>query len=114
METKINRANRRKLRVRSKIDKKNLRLSISRSNRFLFAQIIDDKNGKTLIGITNRRFVSEGKKNKTDLAKEFGIKFGKEAVALGIKKVVFDRGSFLYIGRVRAFAEGAREGGLQF
>lgn len=114
METKIKRASRRKLRVRSKINKENLRLSIYRSNKFLSAQIIDDKNGKTLLGITSRKFESETKKNKTDSAKEFGIKFGKQAISLGIKKVVFDRGSHLYIGRVRAFAEGAREGGLKF
>ncbi len=114
METKINRANRRKIRVRAKIDINSLRLSISRSDKFLYAQIIDDKNGKTLIGITSRKFVSEGKKNKADLAKEFGIKFGKEASALGIKEVVFDRGSYLFHGRVKAFADGAREGGLKF
>lgn len=112
METKIKRADRRKLRVRSKIDKEDLRLSVSRSNKFLSAQIIDDKKGKTLLGITSRKFLPAN--SKTNIAKEFGIQFAKKALELGIKKVVFDRGSYLYLGRVRAFADGAREGGLQF
>lgn len=112
METKIKRADRRKLRVRSKIDKEDLRLSVSRSNKFLSAQIIDDKKGKTLLGITSRKFLPVN--SKTNTAKEFGIQFAKKALELGIKKVVFDRGSYLYLGRVRAFAEGAREGGLEF
>lgn len=92
------------------------RLAIYRSSRYLFAQIIETGTGKTIFGATDRKVLDEikEKKAKTERAKEFGIFFGKEAVQKGIKKIVFDRRKYHYHGRVKAFAEGAREGGLEF
>lgn len=91
-------------RVRSKIfgTKKCPRLSVFRSNKYVFLQIIDDSAKKTLIGIRSSSPKYAGKKIAS-LAKEKKI-----------KKVVFDRGGYLYKGRVKEVAEGAREGGLQF
>lgn len=92
------------------------RLSVFRSNKHVFLQIIDDTRGKTLIGMGD--FAKEkGKKKKmtkTDSARELGRQIAAAAVAKNIKKVVFDRGGFKYHGRVKAVAEGVREGGLEF
>jgi len=90
------------------------RLSVFRSLSNLSAQIIDDEAGKTLVAVT-----SIGKKNKktgkkTEVAKALGHDLAAKAIAAGIKKVVFDRGTFLYHGRVKTLADAAREGGLQF
>ncbi len=107
----------RKKRVRGKIFKEGYRLSISRSNRFLFAQIIEQKTGRTLFGLSDKKLLGDEDrkdKTKTEIAKIFGLKFGKEALAKKIKTVIFDRGSCKYHGRVKAFAEGAKEGGLVF
>lgn len=82
------------------------RLLVTRSCKYLFAQVIDIKTGKTLIGLSDKKF--------TETARAFGEKFAKEAAGLKIKEVIFDRGGNLYHGRVKAFAEGAREGGLKF
>lgn len=99
--------------VRSKIGKDKIRLSIHRSSRYLFAQLIDSKNGKTILGISDKKGVDQ-KGTKSEKAKLFGENFAKEALKLKIKEVIFDRGSFRYHGRIRAFAQGARDGGLQF
>lgn len=97
--------------------KREYRLSVHRSNRCLFAQIIEIKSGKTVLGLSERKLLgreeAEGKA-KSERAKIFGEKFGKEALAKKIKKVVFDREGYKYHGRVQAFAEGARKGGLEF
>ena len=89
------------------------RLSVFRSNLSLSAQIIDDTMGKTLIGITEKS-LEKVKGTKTEKAKALGIALAKEATGKKIKTVVFDKGSYKYHGRVKAFAEGAREGGLVF
>lgn len=107
----------RKTRIRSKFPKEGYRLVVFRSNRYLFAQIIDSKSGKTLIGLAEKKALTEKEgesKTKTEKAKLFGLKFAKEALSKKAKIVVFDRGPYRYHGRIEAFAEGAREGGLQF
>lgn len=91
------------------------RLSIFRSNKQIYAQLIDDVTGVTLAAASSAVKEMEGvKANKVDLAKEVGKAIAAKAQQNGIKAVVFDRGGYLYHGRVKALAEGAREGGLQF
>ena len=91
------------------------RLSIYRSNKGVFAQIIDDEKGKTILGISDRA-LKGGKKGrtKTERAKSLGLALAEKAREAKIKKVVFDRGGYKYHGRVKAAAEGSREGGLEF
>jgi large subunit ribosomal protein L18 len=88
------------------------RLSVFRSNRAIWAQIIDDSNGTTLVSAGSPH-VSE-KLSKTDKAAKVGEVLAERAKAAGITQVVFDRGPYLYHGRVKALADGAREGGLEF
>lgn len=114
MEDKKTRLLRKQVSVRSKFKKEDLRLSIHRSNRYLFAQVVDPKTQKTVLGISDKNFHDNQKGSKSEKAKAFGLKFAQKALDHKIKAVVFDRGRFRYHGRVKAFAEGAREGGLQF
>jgi len=89
------------------------RLSVFRSNTTIYAQLIDDASGKTLVSASS----SELEKKKSvnlSAAKEVGKKVAEKALSSGISAVVFDRGGYLYHGRVKALAEGAREGGLKF
>ena len=88
------------------------RLSVFRSQKHVYAQIIDDTEEKTLVAIHSKSITK--KATKTDLAKEVGKELAKLALTKSINQVVFDRGGYLYHGRVAAVAEGAREGGLQF
>ncbi len=91
------------------------RLSVFRSNKEIYAQLIDDINGKTLISISSRsKELKSVEGTKTDLSKEVGKQLAYKAIAAGIEKVTFDRGGYLYHGRVKALADGAREGGLSF
>lgn len=91
------------------------RLSVFRSNKDIYAQLIDDVHGVTLVAASSSSKDFEGVKgNKVDLAKEVGKALAAKAQQTGISAVVFDRGGYLYHGRVKALAEGAREGGLQF
>ena len=93
------------------------RLNVFRSNANIYAQIIDDEAGKTLVSCsTMEKEVAEAVKelNKVDAAKVVGKMIAEKAVKAGITNVVFDRGGYPYIGRVSALADGAREGGLQF
>ena len=87
------------------------RLSVYRSNKFIHAQIIDDERGVTLAGLISKG--TKGK-NKTESALLAGKNIAKLAKEKNIQKVVFDRGGFVYAGRIQAFANGAREGGLEF
>ena len=99
---------------RSLLRKKNnkrLRLNIFKSNMHLYAQIIDDKNGITKVQVST---LTEKKSLTVENAKEIGLVLAKKAKENKIKTVWFDRGYFKYHGRVKALAEGAREGGLQF
>ena len=90
------------------------RLNVFRSATNIYAQIIDDVNGKTLVSASSleKGFTCEG--TKSDAAKKVGQMVAERAKANGIETVVFDRGGYVYHGRVQALAEGAREGGLQF
>ncbi len=87
------------------------RLSVFRSNQHIFAQIIDDQASKTLAFVSDLAVSSGSKKSR---AYEAGKQLAAKALKLKIKKVVFDRGGFLYTGRVAEFGKGAREGGLEF
>jgi large subunit ribosomal protein L18 len=105
----------RRLRVRSKISgtKDCPRLVVSRTNRSIYAQLIDDLNAKTILGISSLGVQSKGK-TKTQTSFLLGEEIAKAAIAKRIKKVVFDRSGYKYHGRVRAVAEGARKAGLKF
>lgn len=93
------------------------RLCVYRSLENIYAQIIDDVAGNTLVACSTKEkavvALTEGK-TKVEQAKIVGVELAKKATAKGIEEVVFDRGGYLYIGRVQALAEGAREGGLKF
>ena len=89
------------------------RLVVFRSNRGIFAQLVDDSTGRTLAGATWTS-IKDFKGDKSGLAKEVGKRLAAAGKAAGIETVVFDRGGYLYHGRVKALAEGAREGGLKF
>ena len=115
-EKKLHRITRHR-RVRSKISgtSKIPRLSVFRSNKYIFAQIIDDGAGKTIVSSAVKSKAKAGLKGKkSDIAKSEGRMLAEKALEKGVKKVVFDRGGFKYQGRVKAFADGAREGGLKF
>lgn len=102
-------------RVREKIKAASRpRLSVFRSNRHISLQIVDDDKGKTLFSFSDAKIKTKEKMNKSEIAKKVGIEAAKEALKSGIKEVVFDRGGYRYHGRVKAVAEGAREGGLKF
>ncbi|HBB76505.1 MAG: 50S ribosomal protein L18 [Candidatus Levybacteria bacterium RIFOXYA1_FULL_41_10] len=90
------------------------RLSVFRSNKHVFAQLIDDSAGKTILGVSEIKVKTVGKTNKTERAKALGKYISEKAKDKKIKKIVFDRGSYSYHGRVKAIAEGLREGGLKF
>lgn len=116
----------RKKRVRSKIYGKAdcPRLSVFRSNRYVYAQLIDDESGKTLVAASQKELLSKSskkskkevkkKQSKTEIAGMVGGAIAKKALKKKVSKVIFDRGSYKYHGRVKAFAEGARKGGLKF
>jgi large subunit ribosomal protein L18 len=110
----------RRSRIRSRIRKKvagngqSPRLSVFRSNKEIYAQLIDDVNGKTIAAASSLDKEVKNEGTKSDVAKAVGTALGKKASAAGIEVVVFDRGGYLYHGRVKALAEGAREGGLKF
>jgi len=91
------------------------RLSVYRSNSEIYAQLVDDKGGKTLLAVGSvDKSISGAKVTKIEKAKLVGKLIAEKAVASGISAVVFDRNGFLYHGRVKSLAEGAREGGLKF
>ncbi len=89
------------------------RLSVYRSSKHIYAQIINDETGKTLLASSDKE-VKAGKATKTETAMKVGGAIAKKAIAKKINKVVFDRGRSRYHGRVKALAEGARSGGLKF
>ncbi len=107
---------RRKVRTRGKIigTKERPRLSVFRSSRFIYGQIIDDKNRVTVLGVSEKLLGDKKEAGKANRAKQLGLVLAKLASKNKIKSVVFDKGNYKYHGRVKAFAEGAREGGLIF
>jgi large subunit ribosomal protein L18 len=91
------------------------RLSVFRSNSDIYVQLIDDADSKTLASASSRdKDIAAQKATKVEKSKLVGAAIARKAAELGLKEVVFDRGGNLYHGRVKAVAEGAREGGLQF
>jgi large subunit ribosomal protein L18 len=91
------------------------RLAVFRSNKEIYAQLIDDVSGKTITAASSRdKDIDASKVNKTEVAKLVGKAIAEKAVKAGVDVVSFDRGGYLYHGRVKSLAEGAREGGLKF
>ena len=113
---KSNRRERIKKRIRKNISGSSTRprLSVFRSNKQIYAQVIDDVKGVTITSASSLVKDSNQKVNKTDQAKLIGKEIAENASKAGIKEVVFDRNGYLYHGRVKAFAESARENGLKF
>lgn len=105
-----------KRRVRGKISGSSElpRLSVYKSNKEIYAQLIDDKNGKTLASASSREKGADAKGTKTEVSAAVGKAIAAKAIAAGIESIVFDRNGFVYHGRVKALADGAREGGLKF
>jgi large subunit ribosomal protein L18 len=117
MDAKVARRTRIKYGIRQKISgsAQKPRLSVFRSNTDIYAQLIDDTTGTTLAAASSKdKEVAAQKVNKTEKGKLVGAALAKKATALGLSTCVFDRGGYLYHGRVKAVAEGAREGGLNF
>ena len=106
---------RRHRRVRGKISgtAERPRLDVFRSSKHIYAQIIDDVTGTTLVAASSLEKGFDGYGGNIDAANKVGKAIAEKALAKGIKKVVFDRGGFVYHGRVKALADGAREGGLE-
>lgn len=116
----FSKANRRK-RIQNRIRKsisgtaERPRLAVFRSNKEIYAQLIDDVSGKTLLSASSReKELASQKGTKIELSKMVGQRVAEKAKEAGIETIVFDRGGYLYHGRVKSLAEGAREGGLKF
>lgn len=91
------------------------RMSVFRSNKGIYVQLIDDLEGKTLVSVSSRvKEIAEKKSTKIEQAKLVGKLFAEKAIEKGISTVVFDRNGYLYHGRVKSLADAAREGGLKF
>ena len=114
MNTKAYNRNRIHLRIRKRITgtATKPRLSVFRSNKSIYCQLIDDVNGVTLASASSKVFPVKG--NKVEQSSLVGKQIAVKAINLNISKVVFDRSGYLYHGRVKALADGARDGGLQF
>ena len=114
--TKPEARQRRHRRVRGKVrgTAERPRLVVSRSNKGISAQLVDDMDGKTLASASWLQLKKSSKGNKTEQAAEVGKLLAQQAKQAGIQNVVFDRAGYLYHGRVKALADAAREGGLQF
>lgn len=114
--SKVNRRAKIKRRIRKKIAGTSAlpRLSVFRSNKQIYAQLIDDTTGTTLAAASSYNNKAVDKKNKIDQASVVGKEIAEKAVKAGINSVVFDRNGYLYHGRVKSLADSAREGGLKF
>jgi len=116
--TKLERRDRIRRRIRKIITGTSTkpRMSVFRSNKEIYAQLIDDQTGKTLVAASSRdKETQDAKLNtKIEVAAHVGKRFGELATKAGINEINFDRGGYLYHGRVKALADGAREGGLKF
>ena len=115
--SKSEKRNRIHLRIRKTISgtAERPRLCVFRSNKEIYAQLIDDASGKTITSVSSRdKNIASEQANKVDTAKLVGKAVAEKAAKSGVEAVVFDRGGYLYHGRVKQLAEGAREGGLKF
>ncbi len=113
IHTKLQKRDRRHRRIRAKVKgtESAPRLSVFKSNKYVYAQIIDDDKGNTLVSVSTEKLSGKG---MLERSKNAGKEIAKLALAKKISKVVFDRGGFIYAGRIKALADGAREGGLIF
>jgi large subunit ribosomal protein L18 len=107
-----------KMRIRKTISSGTVetpRLTVFRSNKGIYAQLIDDSEGKTLVSASSReKGIADQKVTKSEQAKLVGHAIAEKAKAAGIENVIFDRNGYLYHGRIKVLAEAAREGGLKF
>ena len=113
--------NERRLRIKNRIRKvvsgteTKPRLAVFRSNKEIYAQVVDDVSGKTLAAASSRdKDLAKSKVNKTEMATLVGKSVAEKAIKAGVETISFDRGGYLYHGRVKSLAEGAREAGLKF
>jgi large subunit ribosomal protein L18 len=113
MNKKLEKRLRLKKKIRTKVNgtKEIPRFSVFRSNKFIYAQLIDDTTGTTIVTASDMALT---KGTKTEHSNEVGAIVAKDAIAKGIKKVVFDRNGFKYTGRIKAIADSARKAGLEF
>ena len=117
MSSKVSARQKIRYRIRKKIsgNAEKPRLSVFRSNRDIYVQLIDDANGVTIASASSRQAdIAAQKVNKVEKSKLVGSAIAQKSGELGIKNIVFDRSGYIYHGRIKAVAEGAREGGLQF
>lgn len=117
MNSKVSSRQKIRYRIRKKISGSATkpRLSVFRSNKDIYVQLIDDANGTTIAAASSRqKDIAAQKGNKVTTSKMVGEAIAKKSQELGIKDVVFDRSGYLYHGRIKAVADGAREGGLIF
>ena len=116
MATKLEGRTRRKFRVRKKISGTTARprLTVFRSNKQIYAQVVDDTSGSTVATATSLKLEKTAEANKSMVAAQVGEAVAQACLAKGIKEVVFDRNGYIYHGRVKALADGARKGGLVF
>jgi len=115
--SKSNRRDRIRFRIRKSVSgtQQRPRLAVFRSNKEIYAQLIDDVSGNTITAASSRdKDIDASKVNKTEAAKLVGQAIAEKATKAGVESVTFDRGGYLYHGRVKSLAEGAREGGLKF
>lgn len=117
----VNRKTKRRNKIKQGIRKKirgtsdKPRLSVYRSNKEIYVQVIDDETRRTLAGASSlQKEIAEAEGNKSEVSRLVGLEIAKRAKEAGIELVVFDRNGFNYHGRVKALADGAREGGLKF
>jgi len=113
---KVQGRTRRKLRIRKKVegDVERPRLTVFRSNKQIYAQVVDDMSGKTLASATSIGRERPGEGGKIAVATQVGEAVAAVCIEKGVKSVVFDRNGYIYHGRVKALADGARKGGLDF
>jgi large subunit ribosomal protein L18 len=103
-----------KIRINMHGTKDRPRLFVYRSNQHIYAQLVDDDSAKILMSVADKDVKIKKGEKKSDIAKEVGKLIAKKAIENKIEKVVFDRGGIFFHGRIKALADGAREGGLKF
>jgi len=116
MSVKTTKRIRRHTKIRKSINgtKDRPRLCVFRSNQHIYAQLVNDETGKVLMSVSDKDIKATKGEKKSDMAKEVGKLIAKKAIESKVEAVVFDRGGFIFHGRIKALADGAREGGLKF